>query len=106
MPIDELFRLLWDILEGIRRWMTLGEWGANAALDLFLHFVWSSCAGLLAFYLTYLTTRGLYFVLASLLHSPTSPPMRVVRGMVGCSWSAALFFSLAAHMWWDRLLVL
>jgi len=99
MNLNELFELLWGLLRGV-------SWAANATLDLGLHAAWALCASLLGFYLTYLTTRGLYFVLASLLHSPTSPPMRVVRGMVGCSWSAALFFSLAAHMWWDRLLVL
>ena len=104
MPIDDFFRLLWDILEGIRRWMTLGDWGANAALDLFLHFVWSSCAGLLAFYLTYWTTRMLFFLGAMLLRLPTSPPALVARGMVGLGWSAALFAAFSAHLWWDRLL--
>jgi hypothetical protein len=104
MPLDELFKLLWELLEGAARWMNLAEWGANAALDLFLHFVWSSCAGLLVFYSTYWIIRTLFFLGARLLRLPTSPPELVARGMVGLGWAAALFASLSAHLWWDRLL--
>ena len=86
-----------DILELI-------GWIINAPLDLFLHFVWSSCAGLLVFSLTYWTIRTLFFLGACLLRLPTSPPTLVARGMVGLGWAAALFASLSAHLWWDRLL--
>ena len=104
MPLDELFRLLWDLLKGAAKWMELTEWGMNGALDLFLHFAWSSCAGLLVFFLTYWTIRTLFFLGACLLRLPTSPPILVGRGMVGLGWSAALFASFSAHLWWDRLL--
>ena len=98
MPIDELFKILWELLEGAARWMKLTEWGTNASLDLFLHFVWSSVAGVLAFSLTYWITRGLFFLGATLLRLPQSPPGRVVRGMVGFGWSAALFASFSVHL--------
>jgi ABC-type multidrug transport system permease subunit len=86
-----------DVLE-------LAQWAVNGLLDLFLHFVWASCAGSLAFALTFWTTRMLYSLLACLLRSPTSPPARVARGMAGFGLAAALFVSLSVHMWWDRLL--
>ena len=104
MSLNELIELLFNLLRGANDGLELVRWGMNAALDLFLHFVWSSCAGLLAFYLTYWTTRMLFFLGAMLLRLPTSPPALVARGMVGLGWSAALFAAFSAHLWWDRLL--
>ena len=106
MGLRELFELVVSLLRGLNGWMETAEWAMNALLDLFLHFVWSSVAGVLAFSLTYWITRLLYFCAASLLRSPTSPPTRVARSMIGFSWSAALCASLWAHLWWDRLIVL
>ena len=103
MSLNELIELLFNLLRGANDGLELVRWGMNAALDLFLHFVWSSCAGLLAFYLTYWITRGLFFIGASLLRLPISPPIRVVRGITGFGWAAALFAAFSAHLWWDRL---
>ena len=84
--------------------LELLPWVINGTLDLFLHFVWASCAGSLAFALTFSITLMLYLVVAYLLHSPTSPPPRVDRGISWFGFSVALFVSLSVHMWWDRLL--
>jgi hypothetical protein len=84
--------------------LELLQWVINGTLDLFLHFVWACCVGSLVFALTSWITRTLYFLLASLLHSRTSPPMAVVRGMGLFGFSAALFASFSVHLWWDRLL--
>jgi hypothetical protein len=86
-----------DLLELLR-------WMINGALDLFLHGVYSGLASLLGFYLTSWGIRFLYFSLATLLRSPTSMPTALVRSTRRLSWSAALFASVSAHCWWDRLL--
>ena len=86
-----------DLLELVR-------WMVNGVFDLFLHFIYSGLAALLVFYLTWWGIRLTYFVLASLLHCPTSPPMALVRSMRRLGYSAAVFASLSAHLWWDRLL--
>ena len=84
--------------------LELVQWAINGVLDLFLHGVYSGLASVLAFYLTWYLIRGAYFALATLLRSPTSPPTALVRSMRKFGLSAALFASLSAHMWWDRLL--
>lgn len=79
-------------------------WTVNAGLDLFLHFIYSGLAALLGFYLTWWAIRLTYFVLACLLRCPTSMSMGLARSMRRLGWCAALFASLTAHLWWDRLL--
>ena len=86
-----------DLLELIR-------WIINGTLDLFLHFVYSGLAALLAFYSTWYLTRLTYTCAASLLRSPTSIPMEVERAMQRLGWFVAIFASLTVHLWQDRLL--
>ena len=56
------------------------------------------------FWLTLWAMRGMYFVLACLLRSETSMPTALARSMRRLGYSVALFASLSAHLWWDRLL--
>ena len=84
--------------------LELIQWLINGTFDLFLHFVYSGLAALLAFYLMWWAIRGMYFTLASLSHSETSMPTALARSMRRLGWLAALFCSLTAHLWWDRLL--
>lgn len=63
MPIDKLFKLLWEIVEEIHRWLRVFDWSANALLDLFLHAAWSGAASLLGLWLAYWAVRALWFVL-------------------------------------------
>jgi len=86
-----------DILELLR-------WMINAALDLFLHGVYSGLAFWLSFSLTLWATRLIYTGAASLLHSPTSISTELERGIGRFGWSVALFVSLSVHMWQDKLL--
>lgn len=86
-----------DLLEMI-------QWLINGTFDIFLHFVYSGLAALLGFYLTWWGIRLAYFVLASLLRSPTSTDTVLATSMRRLGWCAAVFASLTAHMWWDRLL--
>jgi len=80
------------------------KWMVNGSFDLFLHFVYSGLAALSAFYLTWWGIRLAYFVTASLLRSPTSPDTALVTSMRRLGLLVALFASLTAHLWWDRLL--
>ena len=82
----------------------LVRWVVNGTFDLFLHGVYSGLASLLGFYLTWWGIRLTYFVLACLLRSPTSMPTALARSMRRLGYSVALFASLSAHLWWDRLL--
>ena len=82
----------------------LGRWVVNGCLDLFYHAAWSGLASLLGFWLTLWAMRGMYFVLACLLRCPTSLPMALARSTRRLGYCVALFASLSAHLWWDRLL--
>jgi hypothetical protein len=85
------------MLEGLR-------WASNALLDLLLHFLYSGVAGLLAYYSIYWTTRWLSERAACRSRGGIWLAAQVDRCIGPLSWSAAVFSSLLAHIWWDGLL--
>jgi len=85
-----------DLLRQIKFWV-------NAPFDHIMHFLLAFCAGLLAYYLTWITLSLAVSALDALRPGGKSLVARLGFSMNLCSWSVALSCAFASHLWWDGL---
>lgn len=63
MDLLEFIRMIIDLVQSISNMVNIVGWAGNAALDLFLHAMWSGVASVLGLWLSYWGAHFFYFVL-------------------------------------------